>query len=102
MGMRNLYKWLGISQLLFSVTWCSFSYRPPAYLDVKITQENETIQTTLYRKPTAKLEIVQSTTNTPKNYKVSTLNTYIKRAIYICSTSELLDDGLKFIEKIGL
>lgn len=51
--------------------------RSLAFLDVNLTYEENKIQTTVYRKPTANLAILSSKVNTSHTYKHTAFNMYI-------------------------
>ena len=71
------------------------------FLDVLIirTEENQ-IETTVYRKPTNTNIYVNWNSYAPINWKYVTAQILIKRAYSICSTENLLEKELAFIEDV--
>ena len=67
------------------------------YLDVTIIHDNNNqLITKVYRKPNSSLEIIHNNYATPKQYKLSTLRSYINQAILISFTPFLLKEEIKF------
>lgn len=70
-----------------------------SFLDVLLIRENNTLETTIYRKGTNTGVYLHWNSFAPKTWKRSTLRSILTRAYKICSTNELLDKELKHIEK---
>ena len=72
-----------------------------AFLDVLLTkEENGTLQTSVYRKPTNNNIYINWQAYAPKQWKVATLTGIIKRAHEICSTEESLKKELHHIKRV--
>ena len=72
-----------------------------AFLDVLIKrEESETVQTSVYRKPTNNSIYINWESYAPKQWKVGTLFGIIRRAYEICSSEEELSKELVQIEKV--
>lgn len=67
------------------------------FLDVLLLRNNDKIETTVYRKKEANLNITPVTSRTPMCYKTSTIKFYINRALKICSNKYLLQEELSYI-----
>ena len=74
--------------------------RQISFLDVLIIRQGNSIQTTVYRKPTHTDLYINWTSFTPIEWKISTLRGIIKRAISVCSNNELLQAELKHIKTV--
>ena len=70
-----------------------------SFLDVLLIRNNDTLETTIYRKSTNNGVYLHWNSYAPKNWKRSTLHSILGRAYKILSTKELLDKELKCIER---
>ena len=71
------------------------------FLDVLLKkEENGTVQTTVYRKPTNNNVYIHWDSYAPQQWKVGTLFGIIRRAYVICSKEEDLSKELAFITKV--
>ena len=59
------------------------------FLDVLVMRDNNQVQTTVYHKPTNKGNYLDWHSFTPKNWKLSTIQSLILRAYKICSNANL-------------
>jgi hypothetical protein len=73
-----------------------------AFLDVLIIRDDDVFQTTVYRKPFAVCLPPHNRSSHPPNQKLAAFNTFIFRAINICSTSELLTSELIYLKAVAL
>ena len=72
-----------------------------AFLDVLLMkEENGSIQTAVYRKPTNNSIYIHWDSYAPKQWKVGTLFGIIRRAYEICSTKDTLSKELAHIRKV--
>ena len=71
------------------------------FLDVTVKKQEENITTTVHRKPNSSTEIINNRCNTPFQYKLTALRSYINDAILICSSDQLLKEEIKFIMDIA-
>ena len=71
------------------------------FLDVMLCRDGENIVTTVYRKVTNADVYLNWNSFAPHSWKRGTLKTLTQRAYMICSTTELLDIELKYLEKVS-
>ena len=71
-----------------------------SFLDVLITKENGSLQTSVYRKATNTDVYMNWKSHAPKSWKVATLKSLVKRAFMISSTEASLDKELVHLKKI--
>ena len=71
-----------------------------AFLDVMLSRDRESIVTTVYRKITNADVYINWNLFAPHSCKRGTLKTLTQRAYMICSTTELLDTEIKYLEKV--
>ena len=69
-------------------------------LDVMLCRDEENIVTTVSRKVTSADVYLNLNSFAPHSWKQGTLKTLTQRAYMICSTTELLDTELKYLEKV--
>ena len=70
-----------------------------AFLDVMVIRNaNDTINTTVYRKPTGTDIYINWHSHSPLQWKKTTANILIQRAIKICSDKKFLDEELDIIK----
>lgn len=73
--------------------------RKIAFLDVHLERNSDNIlETSVYRKETNNNMYINWHSYSPKSWKVNTLRNMFKRATYICSTEEKLDQEMKHLE----
>ena len=71
-----------------------------AFLDVLLKREEDgTLQTSVYRKPTSNSIYIHWESYAPKQWKIGTLSGIIRRAHEICSTEESLRQELAHVRK---
>ena len=72
-----------------------------SFLDVLITRlDNGTMETSVFRKPTHTDVYLNWNADAPKNWKVATVKSLVKRAFIISSTSNALDKELLHIKNV--
>ena len=83
--------------------WILFTQRALPFLDVLICRKCSSIVTTLFWKPTNN-EIIYLNWNTfaSVTWKGGTLKTLLERAYIVCSTNELIQKELKYLEKFSM
>ena len=70
------------------------------FLDCLIEIDNEeSLQTKLYRKKTHTGQYMHYTSNQPEHVKVGTIKTLVRRTKIVCSTEESLTEELNYIKK---
>ena len=72
-----------------------------AFLDVLLKkQQDGTLQTSVYRKPTNNSIYIHWQSYAPKQWKIGTLSGIVRRAHEICSTEELLKEEIRHIKRV--
>ena len=72
-----------------------------AFLDVLLKkQQDGTLQTSVYRKPTNNSIYIHWQSYAPKQWKIGTLSGIVRRAHEICSTEELLREEIRHIKRV--
>ena len=67
------------------------------FLDCLVTRENNTLRTTVYRKPTHTDSLLDQTSYNPTSHKATTVRTLTKRAQIVCDSDESLTDEIKHL-----
>ena len=70
-----------------------------SFLDILIIRNNNTLSTTVYRKPTNTDVYIHWKAFAPENWKIGTLRTLTKRAYTVCSNQTLLNEELRHLRK---
>ena len=70
-----------------------------SFLDVLVTNENGSIQTSVYRKATNTDVYMNWNSYAPKTWKVATLKSLVKRAFMVSLTEVTLDKELVHLKK---
>ena len=70
------------------------------FLDVLICRNDNSIETTVYRKSTNNDIYLNWNAFAPDTWKRGTLKTLVERAYIVCSTEDFLDKELKYLEKV--
>ena len=71
------------------------------FLDIKITRNQDgSLSTSMYRKPTFSGLYLKWTSFVPKQFKINLVNCLLNRAWRICSSSELFQTEVSFIKDI--
>ena len=68
-------------------------------MDILISRKRNNITTTVYRKSTCNDIYLNLNAFAPATWKRVTLKTLVERAYVICSTDQLLERELKYLEK---
>ena len=72
-----------------------------SFLDVQLERlDNNTIETSVYRKPTNNDIFMNWFAYSPRSWKIGTLRSLIKRALMISSTDNILQNELKHLKKV--
>ena len=70
------------------------------FLDILISQRKKDIPTTVYRTSTCNDVYLNWNASAPATWKRGDIETLVERAHVICSTDQLLERELKYIEKV--
>ena len=65
-----------------------------AFLDCLVTRSGNSVQTSVYRKPTSTDRLLDNSSYHPASHKSSPIKTLVKRAHVICSSSDNLESEL--------
>ena len=71
-----------------------------AFLDCLVTRSGNSVQTSVYRKPTSTDRLLDNSSYHPASHKSSTIKTLVKRAHMICSSSDNLESELKHLNDV--
>ncbi len=71
-----------------------------AFLDCLVTRTGNTLQTSVYRKPTSTDRLLDDSSYNPTSHKSATIKTLVKRAHEICSTNEDLERELQHLNEV--
>ena len=70
------------------------------FLDCLVTRENNTLRTTVYRKPTHTDRLLDQTSYNPTSHKATTVRTLTRRAQIVCDSDDSLTDEINhFVTK---
>ena len=67
------------------------------FLDCLVTRENNTLRTTVYRKPTHSDRLLDQTSYNPTSHKATTVQTLTRRAQIVCDSDDSLTDEVKHL-----
>ena len=70
------------------------------FLDCLVTRENNTLRTTVYRKPTHTDRLLDQTSYNPTSHKATTVRTLTRRAQIVCDPRESLTDETKHLNTV--
>ena len=70
------------------------------FLDCLITRENNTLRTTVYRKPTHTGRLLDQTSYNPTSHKATTVRTLTRRALIVCDSDDSLTDEIKHLNTV--
>ena len=70
------------------------------FLDCLVTRENNTLRTTVYRKPTRTDRLLDQTSYNPPSHKETTVRTMTRRAQIVCDSDESLTDEIKHLNTV--
>ena len=70
------------------------------FLDCLVTRENNTLRTTVYRKPTHTDRLLDQTSYNPTSHKATTVRTLTRRAQIVCDSDESLTDEIKHLNTV--
>ena len=69
-------------------------------LDCLVTRENNTLRTTVYRKPTHTDRLLDQTSYNPTSQKTTTVRTLTRRAQNVCDSQNSLTDETKHLNTV--
>ena len=70
------------------------------FLNCLVTRENNTLQTTVYRKPTHTDRLLDQTSYNPTSHKATTVRTLTRRAQTVCVSHDSLTDETKHLNSV--
>ena len=70
------------------------------FLDFLVTRENNTLRTTVYRKPTHTDRLLNQTSYNPTSHKATTVQTLTRRAQIVCDSDDSLTDEIKHLNTV--
>ena len=70
------------------------------FLDCLVTCENNTLRTTVYRKPTLTDRLLDQTSYNPTSHKATTVRTLTRRAQVVCNSHDSFADKTKHLNTI--
>lgn len=70
------------------------------FLDRFVTRENNTLRTTVYRKPTHSDRLLDQTSYNPTLHKATTVRTLTRRAQTVCDSDDSLTDEMKHLNTV--
>ncbi|KAK2550408.1 hypothetical protein P5673_028927 [Acropora cervicornis] len=70
------------------------------FLDCLVTRENNTLRTTVYRKPTHIDRLLDQTYYNPTSHKATTVRTLTRRAQIVCDSDDSLTDEIKHLNTV--
>ena len=70
------------------------------FLDCLVTRENNTLRTTIYRKPTYTDRLLDQTSYNPTSHKAATVRTLTRRAQIVCDSHYSLTDETKHLNTV--
>ena len=70
------------------------------FLDCLVTRENNTLRTTVYRKPTHTDRLLDQTSYNPTSHKATTVLTLTRRAQIVCDSDDSLTDEIKHLNTV--
>ena len=70
------------------------------FLICLVTRENNTLRTTVYRKPTHTDRLLDQTSHNPTSHKATTVQTLTRRAQIVCDSDESLADEIKHLNTV--
>ena len=70
------------------------------FLDCLVTRENNTLRTTVYRKPTHTDRLLDQTSYNPTSHKATTVRTLTRRAQIVCDSDDSLTDEIKHLNTV--
>ena len=70
------------------------------FLDCLVTRENNTLRTTVYRKPTHTDRLLDQTSYNPTSHKATTVRTLTRRAQIVCDSDDSLTDKIKHLNTV--
>ena len=70
------------------------------FLDCLVTRENNTLRTTVYRKPTHTYRLLDQTYYNPTSHRATTVRTMTTRAQIVCDSDNSLTDEIKQLNTV--
>ena len=70
------------------------------FLDCLVSRDENTLRTTVYRKPTHTDRLLDESSYNPTSHKATTIKTLTRRARLVCNTPDSLSDENKYIRRV--
>ena len=70
------------------------------FLDCLVTRENNTVRTTVYRKPTHTDRLLDQTSYNPTSHKATTVRSLTRRVQIVCNSDNSLTDEIKHLNTV--
>ena len=70
------------------------------FLDCLVTHENNSLRTTVYRKPTHTDRLLDQTSHNPTSHKATTAQTLTRKAQIVCDSDDSLTDEIKHLNTV--
>ena len=72
------------------------------FLDCLVSRDDNSLRTTVYRKPTHTDRLLDESSYNPTSHKATTIRTLTRRAQLVCNTTDSLSDENKYLNRIFL
>ena len=70
------------------------------FLDCLVSQHDNELQTTIYRKPTHTDRLLDQSSYNPTSHKATTIRTLTRRAQLVCDSTDSLTDESKYLDNV--
>ena len=70
------------------------------FLDCLVSRDENTLRTTVYRKPTHTDRLLDESSYNPTSHKATTIKTLTRRAQLVCNTPDSLSDENKYLRRV--
>ena len=70
------------------------------FLDCLVSRDENTLRTTVYRKPTHTYRLLDESSYNPTSHKATTIKTLTRRAQLVCNTPKSLSDENKYLQRV--
>ena len=70
------------------------------FLDCLVSRDDNSLRTTVYRKPTHTDRLLDESSYNPTSHKATTIRTLTRRAQLVCNTTDSLSDENKYLNRV--
>ena len=70
------------------------------FLDCLVSRDDNSLRTTVYRKPTHTDRLLDESSYNPTSHKATTISTLTRRAQLVCNTTDSLSDKNKYLDRV--